>query len=102
MHRLRFAGFAAVVGLMLIAGQPQALAAAGKQAPPPTPKAYVLVDADTGAVIAQQDAHTNYKPASTIKLLTALAASQRVAPNDPIPISPVAEGMPARKINVKA
>jgi D-alanyl-D-alanine carboxypeptidase (penicillin-binding protein 5/6) len=66
------------------------------------PKAYVLVDADTGAVLAQQDAHTKRPPASTIKLMTALIAMQRLRPGDGIPISPAAEGMPARKINVKA
>jgi D-alanyl-D-alanine carboxypeptidase (penicillin-binding protein 5/6) len=71
-------------------------------APPPLPKAYVLVDADTGAVIAEQDARTQRPPASTIKLLTALIAVQRLHPADGVPISPLADGMPARKINVKA
>ena len=66
------------------------------------PKAFVLVDADTGAVIAEQDSRTVRPPASTIKLLTALIAVQRLKPGDAIPISPLAEGMPARKINVKA
>jgi serine-type D-Ala-D-Ala carboxypeptidase (penicillin-binding protein 5/6) len=70
--------------------------------PPPLPKAYVLVDADTGAVITQLDDRTLRPPASTIKLLTALIASQRLKPGDAVPISSVAEGMPARKINVKA
>ena len=69
---------------------------------PPLPKAYVLVDVDTGAVLAQQDSRSLRPPASTIKLLTALIASQRLTPTDPVPISPLAEGMPARKINVKA
>src|SRR6476646_6796557 len=72
------------------------------QAPPPLQKAYVLVDADTGAVLAQQDAHTVRPPASTIKLLTALVAVQRLKPTDAVPISALADGMPARKINVKA
>ena len=34
--------------------------------------------------------------------MTALIAVQRLQPGDGIPISPLAEGMPARKINVKA
>ena len=99
--RGRPAGFVATVVLLLglvIVAAPPAVAA---QAAPPLPKAYVLVDADTGAVIAQQDSRTLRPPASTIKLLTALIASQRLKPSDPIPISAVAEGMPARKINVK-
>ena len=49
---------------------------ASAQAPPPLPKAFVLVDADTGAVIAQQDARTVRPPASTIKLMTALIADR--------------------------
>jgi len=100
--RGRSARFIASLGLvlgLLFAGIAPATAA---QPAPPLPKAYVLVDVDTGAVIAQQDARTLRPPASTIKLLTALIASQRLKAGDPVPISPVAEGMPARKINVKA
>lgn len=99
--RGRAAGFVATVGLLLgvlVAAAPSTAA----QPAPPLPKGYVLVDVDTGAVIAQQDSRTLRPPASTIKLLTALIASQRLQPVDAIPISAVAEGMPARKINVKA
>lgn len=99
--RGRPAGFVATVVLLLgltVVAAPSAPAAPAF----PLPKAYVLVDADTGAVLAQQDSRTLRSPASTIKLLTALIASQRIQPTDPIPISPVAEGMPALKINVKA
>lgn len=83
-------------------GASPATSATSAQAPPPLPKAFVLVDADTGAVISEQDSRAVRPPASTIKLLTALIAVQRLKPSDPIPISPLAEGMPARKINVKA
>jgi len=69
---------------------------------PPLPKAFALVDVDTGAVLAQQDSLSLRPPASTIKLLTALIASQHLTAADQIPISALAEGMPARKINVKA
>ena len=69
---------------------------------PPLPKAYALVDVDTGAVLAQQDSRSLRPPASTIKLLTALITSQHLTAADVVPISPLAEGMPARKINVKA
>ncbi len=100
------AGFIAriglVLGLLLAAVSAAAPAAMAAQPAPPLPKAYVLVDVDTGAVIAQQDARTLRPPASTIKLLTALIASQRLQSGDAIPITAVAEGMPARKINVKA
>lgn len=100
------AGLIARIGLvagLLVAGiVTSAAPAAAAQPAPPLPKAYVLVDVDTGAVLAQEDARTLRPPASTIKLLTALIAAQRLQSGDPIPISPVAEGMPARKINVKA
>ncbi|MEY2421199.1 MAG: hypothetical protein QOI95_1266 [Acidimicrobiaceae bacterium] len=100
--RGRSAGFVATGLLLLAALAAVAPPAAAAQPAPPLPKAYVLVDADTGAVLAQQDARTLRPPASTIKLLTGLIAGQRLRPGDPIPISPTAEGMPARKINVKA
>lgn len=69
--------------------------------PPPLPKAYVLVDVDTGNVLAGQDARQARYPASTIKLFTALIAAQRLPAGDVIPISSRAESMPARKMNVK-
>jgi D-alanyl-D-alanine carboxypeptidase (penicillin-binding protein 5/6) len=98
--RGRPAGFIAT-GVLLLATLTAAAPSAVAQPAPPLPKAYVLVDVDTGAVIAQQDARTLRPPASTIKLLTALIAAQRLQPGEAIPISAVAEGMPARKINVK-
>jgi D-alanyl-D-alanine carboxypeptidase (penicillin-binding protein 5/6) len=88
-------------GVLLLGPLLVAAPASAAQPVPSLPKAYVLVDADTGAVIAQQDSRTLRPPASTIKLLTALIASQRLHPGEGIPISAVAEGMPARKINVK-
>ncbi|HEV3226700.1 MAG TPA: serine hydrolase, partial [Acidimicrobiales bacterium] len=98
-HQARLWATVVLVALVLAVAGP---ADAKRPAEPPLPKAYVLVDADTGAVIAQQDARTVRPPASTIKLLTALIAAQRLKTTDSIPISAVAEGMPARKINVKA
>ena len=95
-------GGAVAVLASLAAAGPVAAAPLARQPLPPPPKAYVLVDVDTGAVIEQQDSRSLRPPASTIKLLTALIASQRLTSADDIPISPVADGMPARKINVKA
>src|SRR5262245_39307106 len=97
-----FAAATLLVVLALGAVAPFVATPATPAQAPPLPKAFVLVDADTGAVIAEQDSRAVRPPASTIKLLTALIAVQRLKPSDPIPISPLAEGMPARKINVKA
>jgi serine-type D-Ala-D-Ala carboxypeptidase (penicillin-binding protein 5/6) len=97
------AATALVVTLAMGTLAPAASATPGTPAQaPPLPKAFVLVDADTGAVIAEQNSRAVRPPASTIKLLTALIAVQRLEPGDAIPISPLSEGMPARKINVKA
>ena len=93
---------AAVALLVVLASAPWRQRLSDPRPGAPLPKAFVLVDADTGAVIAQQDDRTVRLPASTIKLMTALIAVQRLQPGDGIPISPLAEGMPARKINVKA
>ena len=104
--RLRLA--AAVMGLVLLvlAGVQPARAGtlsgtAASAPPPPLPRSWILVDADTGTVLSSQAARTPERPASTIKLLTALIATQQLHTFDPIPISAYAAGMPARKINVK-
>jgi D-alanyl-D-alanine carboxypeptidase (penicillin-binding protein 5/6) len=101
-RRLGSVSAAIALLLTLAVGALAPVASATPTQAPPLPKAFVLVDADTGAVISEQDSRTVRPPASTIKLLTALIAVQRLKPGDPIPISPLAEGMPARKINVKA
>ncbi len=78
---------------------------AGAQTEPPLPNepaGWILVDADTGAVLGGRDERTPRLPASTIKLLTALVAVQRLPADDDVPISPVAAGMPARIINAEA
>ena len=69
---------------------------------PPPPNAYILVDADTGNVLAAHGERQLSYPASTIKLLTALMAVQRLPPGDLVPISALAQSMPARSMNVKA
>jgi D-alanyl-D-alanine carboxypeptidase len=70
--------------------------------PPPPPKAWILVDSDTGAILDQGNAHEPLPPASVTKVLTALIATEQLKPGDDIPISPQAQGMPARSMNLKA
>jgi D-alanyl-D-alanine carboxypeptidase (penicillin-binding protein 5/6) len=69
---------------------------------PNEPAAWILVDADTGAVLDGKDIRTPHLPGSTIKLLTSLMAIQRFLPGEPVPISEHAAGMPARKMNLLA
>ena len=71
-------------------------------APPRPPKAWILVDADTRAVIDAHDERRALPAASLTKIVTALATARALSPATEIPVSPVAEGMPARKINMKA
>ncbi|WP_326828835.1 D-alanyl-D-alanine carboxypeptidase [Streptosporangium sp. NBC_01810] len=54
----------------------------GAKAPPKTAaKAYVIADAETGAVLAAKDAHGRYLPASTLKALTALTLIPKLNKN---------------------
>ena len=43
--------------------------------------AYVIADADTGQVLAAEDAHGLFAPASTLKMLTAITLIPRLNPN---------------------
>jgi D-alanyl-D-alanine carboxypeptidase len=70
--------------------------------PPPPPKAWVLVDADTGSVISASNDREPKPVASLSKIVTALAVTHALKPGTDIPVSLRAEGMPARKINMKA
>jgi serine-type D-Ala-D-Ala carboxypeptidase (penicillin-binding protein 5/6) len=46
-------------------------------------KGWVLADLDTGEILAMQDQDTQLRPASTLKLLTALTVAPRLAPDQP-------------------
>jgi D-alanyl-D-alanine carboxypeptidase len=70
--------------------------------PPPPPKAWLLVDADTGTVISAANDREPKPVASLSKIVTALAVTHALKPGTDIPVSTKAEGMPARKINMKA
>jgi D-alanyl-D-alanine carboxypeptidase len=94
--RRLLAGAAAAIALVLSSAPVSAAP------PPPLPKAWILVDADTGAVIDQGNAHEALPPASLFKVLTTLVALQRLPADATVPVSMLAESMPASKINMKA
>jgi len=66
------------------------------------PKAYVLVDADTGAVLVANADRVPRPPASLTKVLTALAASAALPHEGTLPISARAAAQPASKVDAKA
>jgi serine-type D-Ala-D-Ala carboxypeptidase (penicillin-binding protein 5/6) len=72
------------------------------QAQGPAPKAWIVVDVATGTVLAGDHVHDALRPASTSKVMTALTAVERLAPDAPVDVSPLAESQPASKINMKA
>ena len=82
-------------------GSPVATAARAS-APPPVPKAWVLVDNDTGAILDAGNDRLALPPASITKVLTALIAVDRLPVDTQVTVSALAAGMPALKINMKA
>lgn len=102
MRRALLALVAAVAAVVVTGTAAGSQTATTPLPPPPLPKAWILVDADSGAVIDAGNAREALPVASVFKLFTALMTVENLEPHTPVPISPRAEGMPARKINVKA
>jgi D-alanyl-D-alanine carboxypeptidase (penicillin-binding protein 5/6) len=65
------------------------------------PKASILVDADTGAVIDGLNVHEALRPASLTKIVTALTAVAALPPETSVPVSARTAGMPAHNLNMK-
>src|SRR5207302_3036144 len=70
--------------------------------PPAPPKAWILVDVDTGNVIDAGNDHQALPPASLTKVITALAAFENLPVDDVIPVSQRAADAPAHKISMHA
>jgi D-alanyl-D-alanine carboxypeptidase len=79
-----------------------ALAASPASAEPqsPEPASWILVDADTGEVIAAHNEHEVRRPASTSKIMTALTAVERLPPDATIPVSELADAQPPSDIGI--
>ena len=69
--------------------------------PPAGPKAWILVDADTGNVINANDDHSPMRPASISKVLTAIIAVEHLPPDSMVPVSPTAQGTESVNLGVK-
>ncbi|WP_223839913.1 D-alanyl-D-alanine carboxypeptidase family protein [Saccharopolyspora pogona] len=63
--------------------------APGLPEPPPevSAESWVLADLDSGAVLAAKDPHARHRPASTIKVLTALTAIRELRMDDTIVVT---------------
>lgn len=71
-------------------------------APPPAPpKASILVDAETGYVLAAHNHHQALPPASTVKLMTALVAIEKLRPGSTVAVSERTATRPAMRISMK-
>lgn len=51
---------------------------------------WVIADADTGQVLAAKDPHGEYRPASTLKVLTAITLIPRLSPDATLPATSLA------------
>ncbi|HZT64424.1 MAG TPA: hypothetical protein VFA11_01405 [Acidimicrobiales bacterium] len=109
MHRRIAAGVAAgCLSLVAAAGYaPHAAAVAAPPANPAAPappqaKAWLVADADTGAVIASFNDHAVMRPASIAKILTGLLAIDMLPPDATVAVGADAQGTEAAKINMKA
>jgi D-alanyl-D-alanine carboxypeptidase (penicillin-binding protein 5/6) len=69
---------------------------------PPQARAWMLVDADTGAVIQAFNDHAAMRPASVEKIVTGLLAVAALPPDAVVPVGADAAGEEAAKINMKA
>lgn len=64
------------------------------------PSAYIVVDASTGNVLEGKNIHEPHLTASTVKLLTALVALERLPLDSTVPVSARAQSQPASKISM--
>ena len=97
-RRASFAPAAALAFLVALLGSAAPPAAAAPASPEPL--AWIVVDADTGKVLAAKDPHTALPPASTAKIMTALTAVERLAPDALVPVSELAASQPASKMTM--
>ena len=96
---LAFAALAAGTG-MSAGAAPSALPPPGTA--PPQARAWMLVDADTGAVVQAFNDHAAMRPASVEKIVTGLLAVAALPPDASVPVGADAAGQEAAKINMKA
>ncbi|WP_169743464.1 D-alanyl-D-alanine carboxypeptidase family protein [Knoellia sinensis] len=76
-------------------------APSGVPKPPDVPDvAWVIADADTGAVVAAKNPHAHLLPASTLKTLTALLLMHRLDPKDELKATSVEAGAEGTRVGM--
>jgi D-alanyl-D-alanine carboxypeptidase len=86
----------AVIAVLVLAGQ--LLVGSGSAAADDVPRAYMVFNVQTGAILATRNPHEQLYPASTIKLLTALTVLSRLPLASTVTVSPRAASEPAMKM----
>jgi D-alanyl-D-alanine carboxypeptidase len=97
---LRLAAIVAAAALLAAAVGVAGAAPAGAEPQSPEPKAWILVDAGTGEVLAARNEHEPLRPASTTKVMTALTAVERLDPAKPVPVSELAASQPPSALGI--
>ena len=89
------------IGVATNLAEPAAALRPQQNAQLPPPKAQIVVDATTGAVLAGDHVHDALPAASLTKIMTAVVASERLAEDALVPVSARAAGMPPMKITMQ-
>jgi len=101
MWRHRSLGRALVVTVVLVGGFVASLGQPAAAEGSPPPQAFVVVDATTGAVLTSRALHRALPPASTVKIMTALVAVERLSPTAVISVTANAAGRECMCIGLK-
>jgi D-alanyl-D-alanine carboxypeptidase (penicillin-binding protein 5/6) len=79
---------------------PKPAAAPAKQ-PVPQARSYILVDVNTGNVLAGYNEHLRVPPASLTKVLVALIAIRYLSPDEGVPGTPVSEDVYPNRVGIE-
>lgn len=76
--------------------------ALGAEKPSDCAKSSVLIEADSGEIIFEKDAHTRRGPASTTKIMTALVALEALSPDTKVKVDSRAVGVEGSSVYLRA
>lgn len=89
-----------VSSALLAVGVPAAVSAAPVQETG-EPRAFILVDAESGAILEAENAHEPLPVAGTVKLMTAITALQRIPFEDRVATSPLGVDAPEPTLGMR-